>query len=310
MLESIFLFMFQVMDILGERVATTINDIPNNGNVFVTLKNGTVVQYSFFSNKSEYEMFFNNLVLIIGSYFFSGFIVMFIFSHIIHRDKNYAEAVKDSDSYESDDESDEDEGEAYESQYFDKLEELEDRELSSEDLIAINGCTLTEETPKGIVHMKYNTDTLTFEYYTDKFSDMTYEILDTVARLFSITFNCKKVCVNYREEIVNGKNKMLSEIEYDKMMSEKANEEKEKEKEKERSVFASFKSYNKKSGNNLAKKYFIITENSNRFKFKGKLNDYEKLVQKQVDTVDEKTNCINISYSEYKKLQSTCKTEL
>jgi hypothetical protein len=66
----------------------------------------------------------------------------------------------------------------------------------------------------------------------------------------------------------------------------------------EGSVFASFKSYNKKSGNNVDKKYYVITDKANRFKYKGKIIDYEKI---RDAAKEKKETCKNISYCDYKR---------
>jgi hypothetical protein len=208
------------------------------------------------------------------------------------------------EGWETDSEEIEEEEEVkYETQYFKQLEDLPVKELSLEELAVISTNVLMEETPKGMVYMSYNAEMQTFDYYTDKFVDVTYEILDTVARLFAITFLCKQVCVNYKEEVQKGEKNMLSEIEFDKLKKELDERNLINANNKERSVFASFKSYNKKNGNNVEKKYYIVTEKANRFKYKGKISDYEKKQKNAADT-DTKPNCINISYSEFKRLQT------
>ena len=181
----------------------------------------------------------------------------------------------------------------YEGQYFKQLEEMPETELSPEELAVISQHVLIETTPKGIVHMSYNDKTDMFDYYTDKYIDITYEILDTVARLFAITFRCKKVCVNYREELRKGEQKMLSEIEFDKLQKEI--KERQLVNNKERSVFAAFKGYNKKNGN-VVKKYYIMTEKANKFKYKG------KILLKENTKEEEKTQ-VNISYNDFKMMQ-------
>ena len=95
---------------------------------------------------------------------------------------------------------------------------------------------------------------------------------------------------------------MLSEIEFDKLKKELDERNLVNNSNKERSVFASYKKYNKKNGNNVEKKYYIVTEKANRFKYKGKISDYEK-EQKKAAEAETKPNCINISYSEFKRLQ-------
>jgi hypothetical protein len=190
----------------------------------------------------------------------------------------------------------------YESQYFKQLDEMPDKLLDTDELAVIGENVLIEDTPKGQVYMLYNTGTETFDYYTDKVVDITYEMLDTVARLFAITFRCKQICVNYKEELQKGERNMLSEIEFDQLKKELA-EKNLTSTTKERSVFAAYKSYNKKTGNNVEKKYYILTEKANRFKYKGKISEYEQSIKKKTDEESTLADSIKISYSEFKRLQ-------
>jgi hypothetical protein len=219
-----------------------------------------------------------------------------------------SEEGEEGEDSEEGEEGEEGEEVKYESQYFKQLEDLPEKELSPEELAVISQHVLMEETPKGLVYMSYNAETQTFNYYTDKFVDVPYDILDTVARLFAVTFLCKQVCVNYREEVEKGEQNMLSEIEFDTLKKELEERNLVNNSNKERSVFASFKKYNKKNGNNVEKKYYIVTEKANRFKYKGKISDYERELKKLADTdadadAETKPNCVNISYSEFKRLQ-------
>ena len=283
------------------------NDISEFHYIF---QNGTTLHYSLFV-----DSYLDNVWIFIIAHFFCSVLIMMFFSKTLYKnntqmyitdsdvegdgDEDWDGSTEDGSTEESDDEPDNsDEDANYEQLHFDALEELTDEALSPEDLKkAISGQYLSEDTPKGNVVLSYNVDAGSFEYYTDKYSDMSYEILDTVARLFTCKFNCKQICVNYRAEVENGKTKMLSEIEYDKLYKE--NKEKMMQEREKGSVFASFKSYNKKTGNNVHKKYFVITENANRFKYKGKLSDYQKLIDKPL--ADETASSKKISYADYKR---------
>jgi len=292
------------------------NNIQNTGKFVYTHKNGTIEEINLF--KTGFFHQYDIAAYDIGKFFlafsFANMIVILFISRILYADKKRTDdggSGSESGSGSGSDECrcSEEEEIIYESQYFDELEEMPEKELSPEELKDIGCHQLNEETPKGVVYMFYNPTTETFEYYTDKFSDMSYEILDTVARLFTITFKCKQICVNYRKEMEQGENRMLTEIEYDNMMKEKEkiegkDKDKDKDKEKERSVFAKFKTYNKKNGNNVSKKYYIITEKANKFKYKGKLSDYEKLMKKE--SLDE-SSVKQISYADFKKLQEAIK---
>ena len=308
----------------------------NSGDVAYTFSNGTTEKYSLFKEGfgsggvfTGFYAFLENSDTIMAALFIANLIAILFVSQVLYFNTYHQNGIRDEDSDEdsgSDDEEEgegeeEDEGVIYEGQYFKQLEEMPEAELLKEELALIGKNVLIEETPKGLVHMVYNVESETFDYYTDHFVEVTYEILDTVARLFAITFHCKKVCVNYQEEVLKGEKKMLSEMEFDKLRGEKEKlEGVGKEKEKERSVFATFKSYNNGvgcggggggmggngknlNGKNLSKKYYILTEKANRFKFKGKLSDYEKKYNKPA-LEESKPNYINISYSDYKKKQA------
>ena len=263
-----------------------------------TLTNGTIQAFSLFKPTSLiYDIFVAS-----GIYFLSLCFFMAPFAFYVKQIRDEAEDYADDDEDEdySDDDEDEDD-EDYESKYFKELEAMPDKELSAEELKQLAGHVLTEETPKGAVCMSYNTDTGVFEYYTDHFATINYELLDSIARLFTITFNCKQICVNYRAELEKGEKHMLSEVEFDKREQERIKAKENEVKEKQRSVFATFKTYNKKNGNNVAKKYYVITENANRFKYKGKMDDYTQREKAKAVKADN-TSCNTISYSEYKQL--------
>ena len=292
----------------------------NSGQVIYQYTNGTVVRIALFKTGygpsgvlTNFDTFLEIYDTIMLTFLMGSGIAFTLLAYVLYGWTGPVEDIE-SEGWETDDEGECEEGEAedegegedeevkYEGQYFQQLEDLPENELSAEELAVISEHVLMEETPKGMVYMSYNAEMQTFDYYTDKFVDVTYEILDTVARLFAITFLCKQVCVNYREEVEKGEQNMLSEIEFDKLKKEL--EERNRinaTNNKERSVFATYKTYNKKNGNNVEKKYYIVTEKANRFKYKGKISDYEKLQQKAAAETNPKG--INISYSEFKRLQ-------
>lgn len=297
----------------------------NTGKLLYTFDNGTTIEISMFKEDYNITRFIggidyfyqqNIIILIVICSWISLIIAITFTANILYGDNyyidkhavNYCNSSDDSECISSDDEENKENKDNYESQYFDKLDEMSEKTLTTEDMDYITKQTLVEETPKGLVKMTYNKDTETFEYYTDKFSEITYEILDTIARLFAITFDCKHLCVNYRKEVENGENRMLSEIEHDKILKDIEEQNKNDNTEnKQRSVFATFKTYNKKNSNNSSKKYFVITEKANRFKFKGKLhvseeNEQNGKEQKDNDKLD-KNKIKQITYSDYKILQ-------
>ena len=210
--------------------------------------------------------------------------------------KNVLDIMDDTDSEDLNDK------EIFVSQYFDELDELEENELTPSDKLYITEKVLREDTPEGEVIMTYNFKNETFEYYTNRVSHVAYDTLDTLARLFALSYDCKTLCVNFRKEFENGENKMKRDIELDKLSEVNATKSSAKN-----NVFVAYKHYNRKSGlGGSGKKYCVITENSNKFKYKGKLEEYETNKKKEIE-VQEKVPVINITYSEYKEM---CKKEV
>jgi len=163
------------------------------------------------------------------------------------------------------------EEEEYCFKFFDELENLPERELEKEELEELRLKTLEEETPEGKVIMSYNSDTESFWYYADS-TTIPYSSLDAVSRLYAVTYNCKSICVNYKEEWEKGKEKVIKEKELDIKRREE-----EQDKPKPKSIFAKFKGYNKKQGaDDEKKKYYIITERANKFKYKGRISEFIK----------------------------------
>jgi hypothetical protein len=206
-------------------------------------------------NTSVYDMF-TTFFTVFGA-LTSGIVLGFtVVSYMVY-DKDY--------KYEED----EDEGEEeYCFKFFDELESLPERELAKQELEELRLNTIEEETPEGKVIMSYNSDTESFWYYADSKS-IPYSSLDAVARLYAVTYNCKNICVNYKEEWERGKERANKEKE-----SDLKRREEEKDKPKPKSIFAKFKGYNKKQGaDDEKKKYYIITEKANKFKYKGKISE-------------------------------------
>lgn len=279
----------------------------NTGQAMYHHTNGTIVRITLFKVGygpdgvlTSFHKFVEISDIVVYTFLLGSGLALIFITYLLFGGTGASEEDTDS-SEECVSEHDDTEEVQYETQYFKELEDLPEKELSPEELAVIGEHVLMEDTPKGMVYMSYNAETEIFDYYTDKFVDVTYEILDTVARLFAITFQCKQVCVNYKEQVQKGEQNMLSEMEFDKLKKELDARNIVNNYNKERSVFASFKSYNKKNGNNSDKKYYIVTEKANHFKYKGKICDYEKH-QKKTAAAEMKPGRTNISYSEFKQL--------
>jgi hypothetical protein len=213
------------------------------------------------TTQSFYDMF-NTFFTVLGA-LTSGIVLGFtIVSYMVY-DKNYKYEEED------DEEDDDDEEDKYCLKFFDELENLPERELEKEELEELRLKTLEEETPEGQIIMSYNSDTESFWYYANSTS-VPYSSLDAVARLYAVTYNCKSICINYKEEWEKGKEKASKEKELDLKKREE-----EEQAPKPKSIFAKFKGYNKKNGSDdEKKKYYIITEKANKFKYKGKISEF------------------------------------
>jgi len=187
----------------------------------------------------------------------------------------------------------------YERKYLTELEQLEERVLTDTDLNELKNKIVRENTPDGEIIMYYNNNTKSYFYYTD-IRNVSYKILDAVARCYAVTYNVKQVCVNYKEVWEKAKLEALQQQEKDK--EEKTVEKaEEKEETKVKSVFANFKDYNRKTHSHASikrRRYRITTDESNSFKYCGKIEDYKTPEEKEENQRTEK----NLSFSEFKKM--------
>ena len=182
----------------------------------------------------------------------------------------------------------------YNKSFTAELEELDERELSVEELTALEDKLVEDETPYGEVIMTYNHEYESYWYYSDN-KNIPYMTLDVLARQFAVKYDCKAICVNYKEEWEKSKAAALSQKEQDK----KDEKEKKENDAGKRDVFANFKSYNtnqKRTDSIKRRRYRIMTDRSNRFSHKGMLKDYKKLREPKQKQSDKNS----ISFSEFK----------
>jgi len=156
---------------------------------------------------------------------------------------------------------------SYENKYYDKFQEMESEDLEEEAVNSLKNSVLYEITPKGRIVMYYDFEKESFIYYCDT-KDVPYLYLETVARKYALTYHCKKIVVDIKKELEvaretsivnenNNKSKLLIGIKAD-------------------SLFASFKSYNRKGsgGSKTINKKFILRQNANRYSYAGKVSEF------------------------------------
>jgi hypothetical protein len=196
--------------------------------------------------------------------------------------EKYRQANSESDS-DGETDTEEEEEEKYTEKYQEAYEALATRELSEAELKNLRTKIVREEVAAKVeVLLTYDNSTDTFWYYTDKLSEVSYDILETVARKFVIDNDCKAIFLTPTEEPAK-----------DAPVATTA--------DPAPSVFAKFKSYN--TGGKGALPNFTsvvrVVEQMNHFRYKGKVSDYEAT---QKALAQEKTEAPELDYVSYKKL--------
>ena len=219
----------------------------------------------------------------------------------------------DTEDENEDEDEDEDEGVeeapeiAFENRYFTEYDDLEEKELTDKFVKDLTLNVIREETPKGEVLMYYGHETGSFIYYSNT-KEIPYKYLETLARKYVITYDCKKIYIDIRKEYEKGLNK------YNEMKENKTTDSGSEGvtatgddggPKKKKQLFASFKTYNRKSEVNIKQKdkIYILREKANRYSYRGKIEEYKEDTMgdeetgEQSDYKDKK-----IDFSEFKKM--------
>jgi len=204
-----------------------------------------------------------------------------------------------------DDSDDEEEEKKYTDNYMKEFEDLKERELDEVDFLNFNTCYTKEETPGGLVIMSYNKETECFSYYTDNLKEITYDILETVARKFVVENDCKTIYTicKSKEEKTETKRSSTYESECNPEFEEVEEVEEVEEKQQQPSVFAKFKKYNTGGKGSVPnfKSVINVIEQTNHFRFNGKIYDYEEIVKQNEREQNARETTKNIDYASYKK---------
>ena len=223
------------------------------------------------------------------------FVGTFVYKAVGNINNNETGSGSDDDSSEDDENID-----LVKFQYslYDELSALDSsKKFSKEELDAFKDKFIDIETPEGLCKMSYDNEIESFCYYCDNKS-IHYKTLDAVARNYAIKFDCKQICVNYKEEYEKAKAKMESGVVSDNNNTTIVN----KKAEEERSPFAKLKSYktvnndskHKNTSNENNKKVLVIAR-ANKFKYKGLLCDMKKPSNENEEKIK------NIDYRNFKK---------
>ena len=185
--------------------------------------------------------------------------------------------------------------EPYENKYYDLFEKLECDELEEDIVKGLKNSVLYEMTPKGRVIMYYDFDKESFTYYCDT-KDIPYFYLETVARKYALTYNCKKIVVDIKKEMENAKKEMNTS-------TAKLSTINENTIDTTTNLFASFKSYNRKGtgGSKSMNRKFILRQNANRYSYSGKVIQFPIL---KTDDYKTEKPMEKMDYETFKKLMA------
>jgi len=185
----------------------------------------------------------------------------------------------------------------------------------------LKNCFVMEKTPLGNVIMTYNNSTSSFSYHSD--NTIPYRYLETVARKFVKTFNCRPIFIVMDEELKKAEEKWETERKERQIKEEQAKKMEENKgqtvTEKKKNVFAKFKSYNKdtvatksmaappknsipnKPVTNSQDEKIILKDNANRYTFEGKLSNFNFLKKVDRKKVDKK---YALTFADFKKIMN------
>lgn len=144
-----------------------------------------------------------------------------------------------------------------------------------------------ENTPLGNVIMTYDNNRETFNFYSDNM--IPYRYLETVARKYVITYNCRPLYIDMEEELKIYEQKLLEQDENNTKLNNIAQPS-----ESKKNVFAKFKSYNtegktghvgkvagpqnsvqnKDTGDKNKNRKIILKDKANRYSCQGKIHNF------------------------------------
>ena len=180
---------------------------------------------------------------------------------------------------------------------------LLDRELTEEELSQLQFKIVREPTPGGEIIMTYHRETESFWYYAEHLKDVHYSMLETVARKFVIEYDCKRIYMQTAlQEEVEPTTLADKAVEHN-AVEHKAVEHKAVEPEQTKPIFAKFKKYNSggKGANPNFKSVLKVIEQTNHFRYKGKLQDYANLIKERAEKEKAKASPI-LDYAAYREL--------
>ena len=200
--------------------------------------------------------------------------------------------------------------EKYEDKYYDSFKRLESRNLDDVQIQNMMNNIIWENTPNGYVMMYYDSNNESFSYYCNN-KNISYQYLETVARKYAITYNCKELLIDMKIQIKNEKDRL-----------EKQNEVEQKAEQENTSsgtttsainiknkpeIFASLKNYKTKPNSNKTSSKSshlldknIVIETANRYSYCGAIREYDILNKQSYKKLNDETKQ-KMDYQSFKR---------
>jgi DNA polymerase III alpha subunit (gram-positive type) len=185
------------------------------------------------------------------------------------------------------------------------------RTLTDTELNNLNTKFVREQVGEKVeVILTYDKATETFWYYTDQLKEVSYDILETVARKFAIDYDCKMICLDQQAqaEQQQAEQQQAEQQQAEQQQAEQQQAEQQQAEQQQaeqppapsQSVFVKFKKYN--TGGKGASSNFTsvvkVVEQMNHFRYRGKIYDYEESFEKKKGVIEEPL----LDYASFKKL--------
>jgi hypothetical protein len=237
------------------------------------------------------------LFSVLSSGMLLGCLMMELFMYRLReKERLYESEYEDS---EEDDTEEDDTEENYTDKYYEEFEALAMRELTAAELLDLNKKIVREQIAENVeVILTFDKETDTFWYYTNQLKEVSYDILETVARKFAIEYDCKQICLQAAEEEPKQAQEESKQAQEESKQAQEESKQAQEEPVGKPSVFAKFKNYNtggKGSTPNFTSVVKVI-EQMNHFRYRGKILDYEE-TQKELTKKEDPT----LDYASYKK---------
>ena len=186
--------------------------------------------------------------------------------------------------------------ELFEHKYLDQIENYDKvMECTDEELKDLVSKYVSDKSPMGDVLLTYHPDDEKFVYYSHT-SNIPYKYLDTLCRQYVLEYRCVRLYCNIEEDVKHMEEEMKREKEENDVFEEQPKAESESETEEDvssKSVFASFKKYNRakhsagvavSTGSNIQKQMqgnddVVLKERINNYRYGGQIHEFKNKEQ-------------------------------